>query len=241
MKVYQQIAAVSAELAASGISKGRTNQQQGYAFRGIDDVFNALGPLLAKHGLVILPRILSRTVTERQAKNGGLLFGVVVEAEFDLVAAEDGSRHTVRTYGEAMDSADKATNKAMSAAYKYAALQTFCVPTEGDHDADETTPLPRGRDRVGQPAAPAKPSPVAAAAARTAAHPPDPPQIAKITEAQQARFIAIALEHGWRPKEIQSLLRTVLKVSSKADIPTHRYDEMVELLKGGVDARAANA
>ena len=38
-----------------------------------------------------------------------------------------------------MDSGDKATNKAMSAAYKYAALQTFCIPTEGDNDADATT------------------------------------------------------------------------------------------------------
>jgi predicted outer membrane protein len=51
----------------------------------------------------------------------------------------DGSSHTIKTYGEAMDSADKATNKAMSAAYKYAAIQSFCIPTEGDHDADKTT------------------------------------------------------------------------------------------------------
>lgn len=38
-----------------------------------------------------------------------------------------------------MDSADKATNKAMSAAYKYAAMQAFCIPTEGDNDADAHT------------------------------------------------------------------------------------------------------
>ena len=44
------------------------------------------------------------------------------------------------TYGEAMDSADKSTNKAMSAAYKYMCLQVFCIPTEGDNDADGTTP-----------------------------------------------------------------------------------------------------
>jgi hypothetical protein len=65
-----------------------------------------------------------------------------VEAEFDFVAASDGSKHTVKTYGEAMDSGDKATNKAMSAAYKYAAFQAFCIPTEGDNDADATTPEP---------------------------------------------------------------------------------------------------
>ena len=138
--VYQLIAAVAAEMASEGISKGRKNKDQGYTFRGIDDVYNALAPVLAKHGLVVLPRCLVRTVTERQTRNGGTLFSVVVESEFDFVSSHDGSRHTVKTFGEAMDSADKATNKAMSAAYKYAAFQTFCIPTEGDNDADGATP-----------------------------------------------------------------------------------------------------
>ena len=156
-QVYGCIAAVSAEMASTGISKGRSNQQQGYRFRGIDDVFNALAPMLVKHGLVILPRILSREVVERQTQKGGTLFYVTVEAEFDFVAAADASRHIVRTFGEAMDSADKATNKAMSAAYKYAALQAFCIPTEGDNDADATThePAPQTRRSPAQEPAPA--------------------------------------------------------------------------------------
>lgn len=139
MKVYQAITAVQGELAKEGISKSRKNTQQGYNFRGIDDVYNVLSPLLAKHGLCILPRILTRGVTERETQKGGVLFYVVVEAEFDFVCAEDGSAHTVRTFGEAMDSGDKATNKAMSAAYKYAAFQAFAIPTEGDNDADAST------------------------------------------------------------------------------------------------------
>ena len=137
--VYQLIAAVAAEIAQEGISKSRRNQQQGYSFRGIDDVYNALAPVIAKHGLVILPRCISRVITERQARGGGVLFSVVVDAEFDFVSSHDGSKHTVKTYGEAMDSADKATNKAMSAAYKYAAFQAFCIPTEGDNDADASS------------------------------------------------------------------------------------------------------
>lgn len=136
MNVYQAICAVAKDMASEGISKGRKNQQQGYAFRGIDDVYNALAPRLAAHGLVILPRMISRAVTERETAKGGVLFYVVVEAEFDFVSAHDGTRHTIKTYGEAMDSGDKATNKAMSAAYKYAAMQAFCIPTEGDNDAD---------------------------------------------------------------------------------------------------------
>lgn len=139
MKVYEAIAAVSGEMAKEGISKDRKNQQQGYAFRGIDDVYNALAPIISKHRLCILPRVVGRECVERVNKNGNALFYVTVEAEFDFVSAEDGSKHTVKTFGEAMDSADKATNKAMSAAYKYAAMQAFCIPTEGDNDADAST------------------------------------------------------------------------------------------------------
>ncbi|MEG1545586.1 MAG: ERF family protein [Tannerellaceae bacterium] len=129
-KVYAAISAVARDMAEVGISKDRENRQQGFSFRGIDQVYNALAPMLAKHGLVILPRITERTVTERVTQKGGVLFYVVVKAEFDFVATEDGSMHTIVTYGEAMDSGDKATNKAMSIAYKYAAFQTFCIPTE---------------------------------------------------------------------------------------------------------------
>ena len=140
MEVYKAINKVQAALSKTGIAKDRHNSQgAGYKFRGIDDVYNAVAPLLADHGLVIIPRMLARQCEERQSKNGGALFYVTVEAEFDFVAAADGSKHTARTFGEAMDSGDKATNKAMSAAYKYACMQAFCIPTEGDNDADKTT------------------------------------------------------------------------------------------------------
>lgn len=137
--VYEAVASITKALAVDGIAKNRSNQQQGFKFRGIDDVYNALAGLLAEHQLCILPRVVSREVTERTTKSGGVLFSVSLGVEFDLVSARDGSRHTVLLYGEAMDSGDKATNKAMSAAYKYMALEVFCIPTEGDNDADSAT------------------------------------------------------------------------------------------------------
>ena len=140
MKVYQAINAVQTELAKIGISKSsRNNQGSGYNFRGIDAVYNVLSSIMAQNSLCIIPRMLTRTCEERTSKSGGALFYVTVEAEFDLVSAEDGTKHTARTFGEAMDSGDKATNKAMSAAYKYMAFQTFAIPTEGDNDADAHT------------------------------------------------------------------------------------------------------
>jgi hypothetical protein len=164
MKVYQAINKVQAELAKHGIEKKDTNTFDNYKFRGIDSVYNALSPLLAKHGLCILPRMLSRVCEERQSAKGGALFYVTVEAEFDFVCAEDGSKHTIKTFGEAMDRGDKATNKAMSAAYKYAAFQAFAIPTEGDNDADAAThevvarrpiyePIPGDREQIIQLAA----------------------------------------------------------------------------------------
>lgn len=137
--VYQAIAGVMSEIAKQGISKDRKNDQQGYKFRGIDDVYNAMAPILASNQLCILPFVKSREVVERQTRNGGALFYVTVAVDYTLVSALDGSTHVISAMGEAMDSGDKATNKAMSAAYKYACMQAFCIPTEGDNDADRTT------------------------------------------------------------------------------------------------------
>lgn len=151
MSVYKAISAVAKDMAEKGISKDRENRQQGFQFRGIDQVYNALAPALVRHGLLILPRIIERAVTERQTQRGGVLFYVVVKAEFDFVGVEDGSVHTVTTYGEAMDSGDKATNKAMSIAYKYAAFQTFCIPTEEtavDADSEVHHPSPMSPDQI---------------------------------------------------------------------------------------------
>ena len=138
-KVYEAIASVTASLAKEGISKDRKNESQGYKFRGIDDVYNALAPFLAGAKLCILPNVQERVVVERVNAKGTILLYVTVKVDFAFVSAEDGSDHHVVTYGEAMDSGDKATNKAMSAAYKYAAMQAFCIPTEGDNDADSST------------------------------------------------------------------------------------------------------
>lgn len=150
--VYDAINAVTTALAESGIAKNRKNTQgQGYSFRGIDDVYNELSPLLAKNKLCIIPRVISRECVERVSKSGGALYYVSLDVEFDFVSAVDGSLHTARTFGEAMDSSDKATNKAMSAAYKYVCFMTFAIPTEGDNDADAHTPVAE----PGQPKTPA--------------------------------------------------------------------------------------
>ena len=139
--VFAAITEVMQAMAVEGIGKDRTNTLQKYKFRGIDDVYNALSTHMARVGLIIVPSYADRTVTERKTKEGNNIFYVTLQGSFSLHSSIDGSVFpvSVQTYGEAMDSSDKATNKAMSAAFKYAAMQLFCIPTEGDNDADFTT------------------------------------------------------------------------------------------------------
>lgn len=149
MKVYQAINKVQQDLARIGVGKNQENKFDNYKFRGIDDIYNAMAPLLAKHELCILPEVLERENVERVGQGGKALFYVTVKVKFAFVSAEDGSKHEVITYGEAMDRGDKATNKAMSAAYKYACFQAFCMPTEGDNDADASTHEIEAQTRAG--------------------------------------------------------------------------------------------
>ncbi len=138
-KVYAAMNLVQEELSRTGIGKDRKNTAQNYAFRGIDDIMNAISPLLARHKLLIVPRVVERETRERETKNGTSLYYTTVKVEYDFISTEDGSKHVACVYGEAMDSGDKSCNKALSAAYKYLCMQTFAIPTEGDNDADQTT------------------------------------------------------------------------------------------------------
>lgn len=131
--VYAAIKHVMEDMARAGVGKNQTNTQQNFKYRGVDDVMDALAPSLSKHGLIIVPHVNERTVTERQSRQGGTLFHTLLKVDYDFIAANDGSFQQVGPiYGEAMDSGDKSTNKALAAAYKYVCIQTFCIPISGD-------------------------------------------------------------------------------------------------------------
>ena len=133
MKIYENMISVMKEVGAIG--KDKTNLQQGFKYRGIDQVYNQLQPILAKHNIFTLPEIVHQERDERTNKNGTLLFYSRVTMKYHFVA-EDGSKVECSVIGEGMDSGDKATNKAMAIAHKYALLQTFCIPTEDMPDPD---------------------------------------------------------------------------------------------------------
>ena len=139
-QVYRAINAVAADLAEAGIPKSHSNEAEGYDYRSIDDVLNRLAPLLARHRLCVLPRVLRRTASDRRGEQGATLIAVELKVAFDFISADDGSRHSVKVFGEALDSGDKATAKAMAAAFKIAMVQSLCIPVPGNDDADRQTP-----------------------------------------------------------------------------------------------------
>jgi len=136
-KIYAAIPAIMAEV--KEIPKSRRNTQQNYAFRGIDDAYAAFQPLFARHGVFIVPNVMDCKREERTAKSGGTLIWTVLTIRHTFYAS-DGSSIDATTVGEAMDSGDKGSNKAESAALKYALLEVFCVPTEADNDTENQSP-----------------------------------------------------------------------------------------------------
>ena len=131
--IFETISAVMGEIGAVG--KDSKNQQQGFMFRGIDAVMNAISPALIKHHLFIVPEILEQTREERTNSKGTLLIYSICKVKYTFFAA-DGSSISAVVIGEGMDTGDKATNKAMSIAFKYACFQVFCIPTEEMVDPD---------------------------------------------------------------------------------------------------------
>lgn len=120
------------------VSKDGRNQAQGFNFRGIDAVVNAVSPALRKHNVVVVPRLLaSEYETVTVGKNQTQMGHARVQVEYAFYAT-DGSSVSAIVAAESMDSGDKATAKAMSVAMRTALLQALCLPTD-EIDPDATS------------------------------------------------------------------------------------------------------
>lgn len=135
------------------VGKDSKNTTQGFMFRGIDAVMNAINPALIKNKVFVVPTILNQEREERQNSKGTTLIYSICTVKYTFFA-EDGTSVDAIVIGEGMDTGDKATNKAMSIAFKYACFQVFCIPTEEMKDPDEEChevkmkPLPQINDKA---------------------------------------------------------------------------------------------
>lgn len=139
--IYTCIPRVMAEIGS--VAKDQKNSQQNYMFRGIEAFYQAAHPALIKHGVFCAPEVLEREAYRFEKTNfdGKLTTWLHVTLKVrHRFFCEDGSYIDVVTCGEGLDNSDKATNKAMSGAMKYALIELFCVPTKDIEDSDRTTP-----------------------------------------------------------------------------------------------------
>lgn len=145
--IYKKIAQAMGDISAIG--KNSRNQQQNFMYRGIDAVMNGINPALVKNGIFVVPEVLDQTREDRQTNKGNNIIYSICKMRFKFYA-EDGSFVEAVTIGEGMDSGDKATNKAMSVAFKYACFQVFCIPTEEMVDPDAESHEIKNKDKPQQ-------------------------------------------------------------------------------------------
>lgn len=205
MNIYESINAIMQEVPAIG--KNQTNKQQGFKFRGIDAVMNTLQPLLAKHKVFVVPQVLEQTREERQSSKGGNLLYSILKIKYTFYA-EDGTFVEAITTGEGMDSGDKASNKAMAIAMKYAMFQVFCIPTEDDPDAE--TP-PDSKKKVPEQ--------------------PPMPTTRKITELELDTLLKLFVDKKITDEIVQQTL-DLYKISDLSELNDVQYAQILRKLKG---------
>lgn len=142
LTIIEALAAVMGEVQPVG--KGSRNVEFGYNFRGIDAVVNAVGPILRKHCVIVVPELLDAAYRDVSTSKGKPSRECTVRVRYRFYGPA-GDYIDAVVPGESMDVSDKGAPKAMSVAYRIALLQTLCIPTD-EPDPDSQS-YERGQHR----------------------------------------------------------------------------------------------
>jgi len=137
MTIEDRLLAVMRDI--KGIEKTRKNEAMGYAYRGIDDVYNELHGLCSNHGILVIPEVVSYDMKEREVlRNGRKLTAVHVYVQVRYTFVDEaGNKMSTVMSGEGIDTGDKGLYKALSGAQKYLLLQMFLIPTESISEPEQ--------------------------------------------------------------------------------------------------------
>jgi hypothetical protein len=133
--IYVLMGKILGELPAIG--KNQRNEQQGFNFRGIDDVLDALNPIMGQYGVFCVPyRVVEVTPTsDRTTRAGSTMYATHLTMEYRFYGPRGDYVQAVGI-GEGTDSLDKSAPKAMTGAYKYMLFETFAISTKEASDVD---------------------------------------------------------------------------------------------------------
>ena len=133
LSIYEALPLITADIGAVG--KNNKNRDQGYAFRGIDDVVNGIHSLFARYGVGCIPRVLEHRQDEVQSKSGTRGWHTVIKMQYKLTG-RDGTNEIGEGIGESLAYDDKGTPKAQAMAFKYFLTQAFTIPTQENLDTE---------------------------------------------------------------------------------------------------------
>ena len=188
------------------IKKTQTNKFDHYNFRGIEDVYNVLGPEFAKVGLFVTPHVEEIRTDVLTTGKGAQMYRTIVRARYVFHDAEDGSTVETMVVGEGADRGDKSANKAMSAAFKVAMFQALCIPTADQLDSESESPEHDAPEKKAK-----EPEPVA-----------DDPH-AEITKQYGKEAAARAVECGMEPKSGVIVLVDAMRAAGVADASAQNW------------------
>ena len=130
VSAVQAIAAVMREIGPIGKTDRAPANMGGYTYRGIETITGQLQPLLAKHGLVIVPQVASYEVLPAPGQKEAWQDVYLTVRWF--VYGPDGSHVEAVTQGVGRDHTDKGANKAQTQAFKYMLMALFCIADAKD-------------------------------------------------------------------------------------------------------------
>lgn len=232
--IFQAILQVKHQLAIEGVGKNQKNSQQGYSFRGIDDIMNAMAAPLVKASIIVVPRIQSREQTVFTTEKGQRLTSVSLDTEFLFVSAVDGSSINARIQSEASDYADKATNKAISFGLKYAFISVFNIPVVGADDGDFESP---GNEVVDQSDGPVASAPRTVAKKKQTT---SKPAASKAAEKQEVHPLVAKLNtiaEVATADHVAALIKKAYGVSTVVDVPAAKVDEALSRINRYLDTQ----
>jgi hypothetical protein len=237
--IQMALAAVMADV--THVGKDGKNTAQGYSFRGIDGVLNAVGPALRRHGVVVMPHLenvehqlvevgKNRTPMRQASVTVRYCFHGPAGDWLDCVVA-----------AESMDSGDKATSKAMSVALRTALIQALALPTH-EPDPDESSyersakkakKAPGGRSDIDAPSPPPPPTPISPAAKARRALNGEPPgdQVGGQVDTLPLRTRLNTLEPVMRGKVKGRLILAGLPSPLPGYMDPEKYEELLALVE----------
>lgn len=184
--IYEKIPKIMAD--AKAVGKDQTNQIQKFKYRGIEDVYNGIQDAMSKHGVFTTQKLIWEKVKEIKSQKGTA--GIHVRSKYRFrFFAEDGSFVHTECIGEGLDYGDKASNKSLSVAHKYALTTTFCLKYADLDDPDAETPEERGPDKEFKSRQYTSQAPVET-----------------ISDAQIKRLYTLASNHGWSQDEVKQII-----------------------------------